>query len=770
MKIGWFSPVSAKTGIATYSQNVLEEMKRLYPREDLDVVVYHPPTEDETLEMPYPAISLSDSLLASDFHALFDVAVYHLGNNSKNHDPIYAALMQQPGVVVMHDYVYQHYLAEKSVENNFVGPTYGNLVFSRSGPDGFNFLKASQVLRCDAGQVAYVPWESDWAVNVPFCDMMARLGVGAVVHSDYARRGLGDDYPSPVGALFMPRPEVPEKLDRPISLAEGSPIHIVFCGHIGSTKGLNLLTTAFSNFPRLREQFRVTIAGFDSDPHFMDTLKTILVEQNLQNTFNLRIGLNEEAFQTVLSRADVFFNLRYPNTEGASLSLLEQLAFGRPVIAYRTGCFAEIPDEAAYFLDRIGDADELADVLHQIASERDELVRRGAAARAAVENHTAATYARDIVTFLKDNKDLFQHRAGIVTSRRDDATVASVDSKDRMWMETYADCHHLLHGTYHQNLYLPTGFFDASALEKGQLVALNLLHSRIPEDRCLKLGELLEDLDMLEMHHLIGRLILLSLEPQKRQKQVPDYLGNVYLPDFDPNLWRVLALLEPHRAVPMALTALGKENGDPSMLIKDVRRKGFRSVMKAFITDEDICDLSTPDHEPLKAFFSVIDRPDLKTLIPLPYGENVLTVVFESPDSSLLLTEGFHDIENIGIWSCKKTAALYFRTDPDMPLKKVSGAVSMLIPSTTNKATVEITLTEISSGKQKTTTVTTPASTDTTPKSRSSEQLTWSLNTKFSGALCLNLVVENLHSPFDLDISEDKRQLGTLLHSLTLEN
>ncbi|MDZ4313154.1 MAG: hypothetical protein U1A24_21640, partial [Cypionkella sp.] len=81
IRVAWFSPISTQTGIAQYSRNVLEEVQRLMPKDRIEVIVFHPATSDTVVEMPYPTIELSDSLIRSDLPALYDIAIYHLGNN-----------------------------------------------------------------------------------------------------------------------------------------------------------------------------------------------------------------------------------------------------------------------------------------------------------------------------------------------------------------------------------------------------------------------------------------------------------------------------------------------------------------------------------------------------------------------------------------------------------------------------------------------------------------------------------------------------------------
>lgn len=769
MRVAWFSPVSTQTGISTYSQNVLEEMARIFPREEVDVTVYHPPTTDVVLRMPYPTIEMGPGLLASDFQALFDVAVYHLGNNSKNHQEIYEALLAQPGVVVMHDYVYQHYLAGQSLHHGFVGVGYANMAYSLGGSDALRFLDASQVLRCDAGQVIYVPWESDWSAQVPFCDMVARLGTGAIVHSDYARKGLGDDYPGSAETLFMPRPDIPEDMARPLAVSATAPIHLVFCGHIGSTKGLSLLTSAFRRDPGLRTAFRVTIAGFASDPVFIKDFRATLHDYDLEAIFDLRIGLAEKDFRKVLASADIFFNLRFPNTEGASLSLAEQLAFGRPVIAYPTGCFAEMPADAAYFLDRVGDADELADLLGRIDRERDDLPKRGAAALAAVADKTPGQYARDMVGYLRDNLATLSRRAAIATSRRDTDDLLRLDPSEQAWADAFVASKRMITGLMDGSSHLPQGYFEATADDKGRILALNVLSSRITDQKCRELGAIIDGLDLVTAHHLIGRLIVLARGNSPQSALMPTYLTDLMLPDFDPVLWSVIELLDTTQAVMLGLRAMNVAVADVQACITAATNSGFHRQMRTALRDD-------PGYEDrrvsLEPFMEMLDDRDLAradTLVAIVPPQDLLRTMRLDAQDHRTIRIGFHDLEPDGLWTRRTRADLHLVVEEDESIREVTGIASLLALAIAQDTVVTFTLTETRSGRTWSTTTTFgPPTAD--PETSPPRQMPWTIETDgVEGALYLRIEIDAIHSPRDFDpASPDDRKLGVLLHAIHL--
>ncbi|MFP7572510.1 hypothetical protein, partial [Marivita sp. S2033] len=170
---------------------------------------------------------------------------------------------------------------------------------------------AGGVLR-DSSAVSYVPWESNWAAEVPLSDVLARLATGIVTHSDYAARAIGTTYPGSALTLFMPRPDIPvDPPDR--APGAGARLRLAATGHIGPTKGLELLVDALAAAPDLAERYSITIAGHGGDAPFMQTLHSRIASQDLSGAIRILPDPTAAGFAAVMQEADLFFNLRRPN-------------------------------------------------------------------------------------------------------------------------------------------------------------------------------------------------------------------------------------------------------------------------------------------------------------------------------------------------------------------------------------------------------------------------------------------------------------------------
>lgn len=752
IRVAWFSPISTQTGIAQYSRNVLEEVQRLMPKDRIEVIVFHPATSDTVVEMPYPTIELSDSLIRSDLPALYDIAIYHLGNNEKNHGPIYAAMRKHPGIVVLHDYVYQHYLAGVSAQGGYVGPSFGGLVHTVAGMPAFDFLADSGVLKTDEGNVLFVPWDGQWGCLVPMGDRLARLGTAAIVHSDYARTGLGTDFAGPALQLFMPRPDEPKGLG-PIA-PEGSRIHIVCGGHIGSTKGLRLLTAAFAADPSLKTQFRVTIAGFGSDKPFLRLLEADIRESGLSSCFELRVDPDDDAFAAVMATADVFYNLRYPNTEGASLSLVEQLAHHRPVIAYRSGCFAEVPAEACFFLDKIGDVSELAAQLGHIARNRKELRTRGEAAWNVVRDATASKYAKALVDFLEAHQKSLRARAGLVQARAQGG-LPQPKPEDKAWLQAYVSTKILLDEFYEHRSVLPPGFAANTLEEKGRYLAYNLLHVRVNAATARAIGTILEQNTGLALYELVGKLLTVSEGIVFGRALLSGAAEALALPIRDPAFWRILLLLPSRMSVVMAFKALALPYDAVPEVTAAAEADGFGPALAEHLR------LQVPEIAEQVWFAPLMlllqkDRVAEK-LMPLPPQADIVDLLRQKSPHKGLRVKGFHPVEPIGIWTASDLAMLRIQVDSALPARQLELSFSMLSPD----HDVEIQVLEELTQRTETLAL------------RYDDAVTGQVSCtldlpEFSGSLQISLMCDSTCSPASLDLSADDRELGLLIASLKL--
>jgi hypothetical protein len=67
-----------------------------------------------------------------------------------------------------------------------------------------------------------------------------------------------------------------------------------------------------------------------------------------------------------IKQADICVNLRYPNSEVCSLSLLEQMYSGKPTLTINSGFYAEIPENCTLRVNIENENNEIKEVLYNL--------------------------------------------------------------------------------------------------------------------------------------------------------------------------------------------------------------------------------------------------------------------------------------------------------------------------------------------------------------------------------------------------------------------
>lgn len=189
---------------------------------------------------------------------------------------------------------------------------------------------------------------------------------------------------------------------------EGKPFTLLFLGHVAFSKGFYDLILAYM---RLRTKYSVRLlfagerrftgrarkpvkafltgqaAKFFSEhaPHIEETIGTFI--GNAQCYGATYLGLVEGADKArAFAQADAFVLPSY--TEGFSMSVLEAMAHGLPVVAGRVGALPEVIRHGENgFLVRPGDCDALTAALEALVCDRELCVKMGDRNRQYVREH-----------------------------------------------------------------------------------------------------------------------------------------------------------------------------------------------------------------------------------------------------------------------------------------------------------------------------------------------------------------------------------------------
>ena len=356
MTVGFFSPLPpAPTGVADYSAQLLPLLRALGP------VAIAP--------------------------AQCDVALYHVGNNSL-HREIYQRALTQPGVVVLHDGVLQHFFLGMLDAGQYVDEfvyNYGDV----SRDLGRQLWEQRARSGADARYFAY-----------PMLKRIATVSRAVIVHNPAAAAAVRQHAPQApiieIPHLFQP-PQLPsaeETLRLRTSLGLGPETLLIGSfGHQRETKRLAVLLRAFERALRSGADARLLVSG-----DFVSSTFESAVAPLLQNPRILRTGyLPEGELWRHAAATDVCVNLRYPSAAETSGIAVRMMGIGKPVIFTAGDALARIPANACLRVGVGPDEEQmLAGYLQWLAGNRTaggEIGRR--AARHIAEYHAPEKVARE---------------------------------------------------------------------------------------------------------------------------------------------------------------------------------------------------------------------------------------------------------------------------------------------------------------------------------------------------------------------------------------
>lgn len=375
-RLGFFAPLPpASTGVATYSQAVLDGLRRIgfFERRRMDVV-WPPEPKHEGL-VPW-----------------YRLGVYSLGNNVLYHRDLYRFACQAPGLIVLHDLALDDFVRGMTVTGDPLG-----FVAEREAERLAPRMRSDDVLRNE-------PLRTPWAAHV------LRRSRGVIVHSEFCRRYI-EELGSRTPVFVVPHPVVESETDmerarrlapslRAPLAARGARTVVVAPGDLNEAKQLGAVLAAVARLP---EDVHVALVGRRIEGYDVDR---VVASSGLGSRVTLAPDVSDDGFRGWLCAADVAVDLRFPHRGEVSGSLARAMQAGLPSVVSATGTYLDVPDELVLRVaPGPADGGEVAATLGRLERDPALRTRMGAAARAHVAqlratDATARGYAAAIETTL----------------------------------------------------------------------------------------------------------------------------------------------------------------------------------------------------------------------------------------------------------------------------------------------------------------------------------------------------------------------------------
>ena len=396
MKIAWFTYFDQASAIGNCGRLICEELVRRGHTVDV-----FSPYVNRCYETQLNVIYYSAEAFDVNRLDLYDHVIYNMGNHIKFHYDIWCVLKRYPGKVIQHDRIMVDFFKALYFDPKYAEPGVDGYVgFSRIMQDvyGREGKTAADFFTCrDADSTKVLELEMRYSL-VP---AILRYATGVFTHSESFREELADCFWGPMGSAYLPCIEKecdPADLPEPF-VQKDDKVLVVSTGDVQRLKRLHVVTEVLKENPGLAGKIRYAVIG-RWNSKYGERLKS-QSESELRDCLYLLGYQPENIMVEFLKQANIAINLRYPNSEVGSLSLLEQMMYTNATVVLNTGFFAEVPADTVKRIPLANEKEELKKVLQELIgnpSERKKIAEN--AHNFVIKNCNVENYVNEFLCFL----------------------------------------------------------------------------------------------------------------------------------------------------------------------------------------------------------------------------------------------------------------------------------------------------------------------------------------------------------------------------------
>lgn len=354
MKIAYFSPIHPQiSGISQYSKELLLELRK-YANVDLFLDKNIEPVEPEIIKKFRYFCYVDFEKMAKTEN--YDAILYHIGNNPL-HEYIYWSSLRYPGITVLHDYVLHPFIKCITLDKGKIIHYFIEILYAYPNKI-VNLIKKVII-------------EGPNSINVleyPLNERILRTSKKVIVHSKYVK-SLLKRYSN---VCYIPHGRNPVEYSEndivrnKISLSlNNEDLLISIFGFMNPNKRIDVVIRVFNRLQNEFSNIRLLLVGLiDSD----------IIEKIKDKSEKIDIigYVPEDVYYRYLTISDIIINLRYPTMGETSGTLLDAMAFGKPVIVSNVGSYKETPDNCCWKVDLDENEEELLyQFLRELISNRE---------------------------------------------------------------------------------------------------------------------------------------------------------------------------------------------------------------------------------------------------------------------------------------------------------------------------------------------------------------------------------------------------------------
>jgi len=392
MKIAWFTPFDQKSAIGRCSERIVAELSR-----HALVELWHP-EGDRARETTVRTIRFRADTADTDRLASYDLIVYNFGNHLAFHRDIFLVSRRWPGLCILHDFVMHHFFAGYYLEELHDPQAYLEAIRRVYGESGRR--RAEDGI---AGRRARV-WETEEVAEYPLFEDTLKGVYGVVVHSNFFLDRVRKVYSGPSCKLWLPYeslPAGPNGTRQNLEVPDDA-VLLVTVGQVNPNKQVNRVIEALAGLRPVSGKWIYAVLGA-YERNYGDLILAEVRRLGLQGVVRMPGHVPDKVLQAYLTHADICVNLRWPATEGASASAIEEMLHGKPVVVSDTGFYSELPDDCVVKIRPGQETQELPETLRRLMSDADWRRQLGDRAREFTGRHCRADlYADGLIEFARE--------------------------------------------------------------------------------------------------------------------------------------------------------------------------------------------------------------------------------------------------------------------------------------------------------------------------------------------------------------------------------
>lgn len=333
-KLAFFTPLNPdRGGVTDHSEELLPELARFA---DIDIVTDQPsPPDTPSIVDNFRIIDSKTFLCARND---YDLPIYQLGNNFRQHGYMVNALLEVPGIIALQDYCLQYTILPLTV--------------------GAGDLRALEgLLRVDYGDRAHslarrLLLGTLDPNSLSFAGALLRCSRGVIVHSRYLYDVVRHEHPSVSVRNVTMGVTIRDMRDKqPLRARYGyakDDFILATLSTLVPKKRLLTLLEAINDLRHRYPRLRLLVVGGGS---IGAAARGYIRDKGLSDLVRVTGWVPEQDYQDLTDLSDLVIDVRETSAGETANSLLRALAAGKPGIVSAAGVFIELPDDVCVKID-----------------------------------------------------------------------------------------------------------------------------------------------------------------------------------------------------------------------------------------------------------------------------------------------------------------------------------------------------------------------------------------------------------------------------------